>query len=100
MKITIDEIQKYFDTTINVNDRSMQLYTGERGMEIFHKQLQIANLEDMAVFLRAKECITKEQHTTLKEMLISKDDENFTLAKEIILIKSEEYGTTFRTKTS
>lgn len=61
--------------------------TGLSGMMAFKRNMEIKNAKDLVDWLLENKKITSEQQASLKSMLESPDEENFTLAIELIKIK-------------
>lgn len=58
--------------------------TGTRGMEMFNLELRRSHLRGLVTELRRADKITREEETTLDQMIDSPDNENLTVAEVII----------------
>ncbi len=73
-------IQSYQETT----DRNFVLYTGVEGARQMTSYIQRANDADYVKFLLEKGHVQKEQHDTILDMINSQDEENHTMASQIL----------------
>lgn len=69
-------------------ERELVLYTGKEGMENMYYAFEKSNALEQVTFLKEKKAITEEEVQRLKDMIESRDRENFEIVKYIIAEKS------------
>lgn len=76
-------------------NRKIVVLTGLKGFFEYARMLDKENSKDTVQFLRSKKIITKEEELGLINMINSNDDENYTVAEEIINqhLKTKIYDT-------
>lgn len=70
------------------NDRNFSVWTGTRGMELFHMQMRRQCAFDQLKQL--PDSFTDEEYDSIVKMIESEDDENLVVAETIMDIKQQD----------